>query len=134
MGRGVVSLGGPVPAARFRQVVERATVGQPRLRAVTFDLLSGRRVRSDDNGVVVAFSGTASRGRLTVRDAAGGARYALVATVRPLGVWELAALDDADPAGQALPVPERWRVVVSEEAQDWELFNCQVDLVVITIA
>lgn len=61
-GNGVVRLGGPVPAARFRQVVERATVGQPRLRAVAFDLLSGHRARADDDGVVVAFSGTASRG------------------------------------------------------------------------
>lgn len=55
-----------------------------------------------------------------MRDAAGGARYALVATVRPLSAGELAGLRDADPAGLALPVPDRWRVVVSEEAQDWE--------------
>lgn len=93
------------------------------------DFFAGRRVTSTDDEVSITFAGSATFGALTVRAAGASARFKLVATVRHLSAEEIDSIDDADRRGFAEPIPGAWRAEVSETAQEWELYNCNIDLI-----
>ena len=89
-------------------------------------LLKGERVRSADEDVAIAFGAKAPLAEIYVRAAEPDVQFKLLIYARPLSLKEISILarKSVDPRGHA--AAERWRRVLSETEQDWELFNCNI--------